>query len=144
MNGVTKAILGIALAALLATGIVVTYQARQLAAAQQQNNALNVTNTHLNATLNALKAAEKDNLERIKKLRLTQQHISATLAQRLNQIQELQHDNADVQHWANTRLPTAIISLRRQVASTADNANPTLPVDSTLPAANSNNTPARN
>ena len=70
------------------------------------------------------------------KLKAARDDIAATLTERENLIESLQHDNATIRSWADAPLPDAIARLRDRPATTGvDNLPQRLPGSSTLPVA---------
>lgn len=51
-----------------------------------------------------------------------QASLTRTASNRLATIEELQHENATLRAWANTRLPSAVIRLRKRPAVTGADA----------------------
>ena len=131
---------------ILATAVIVVFllavcvdalqqQARQLIDERHTNTLLTDNNQTLTTTITALKKTATLNQQRLTQQHAIQQRLQAKLSEREQQIQELQHDNAHIQNWANTPLPDAIISLRQRPANytaTPDNIDPTLPGSTTL------------
>jgi LysB family phage lysis regulatory protein len=72
------------------------------------------------------------------KLQAARDNISATLTERENLIESLQHDNPEIRTWAESPLPDAVARLREHPAATgADAYGQRLPSDHALPVAGS-------
>lgn len=134
MGTIVKALIAIIVAGLL--GVEVWLQHQQIAAEQQKNTALTQDVKDKDATIQQLQEAEANNKKRLAKLQTENQRIGVTLAERETLLERLHHDDPQVQAWADTPLPDAIVRLRQHAAATgASDYHPELSGRDTLHAA---------
>ena len=81
--------------------------AQQMQQLQERNASQATTITHLDGALRAERSAQAS-------LRTTQNLLRQNLADSLNQIQELERENADLRQWAAQPLPAAARRLRER------------------------------
>ena len=126
MGTVANALIALIITGLL--GIAAWMQHRDLSAEQQKNVALIQRIADKNSTIQQLQGAEANNKKRLAQLQTENQRINTTLAERETLIERLQHDDPQIQPWADTPLPDAIVRLRDRPASNgASDTYPKLP-----------------
>ncbi|AIY42987.1 Phage endolysin [Collimonas arenae] len=108
------------IAALLATalGAVIYIQRDALNAARERVKRAEQTVRDQDSTIKTLTDTAAKTRRAAAKLQATNDHIAATLTERENLIESLQHDNATIRSWADTPLPDAIARLRERPAAT--------------------------
>jgi LysB family phage lysis regulatory protein len=117
-------------------GLVIYVQRGSLIAAQERVERAEQATRDRDGTIKTLtEAAARDRLATAK-LQAARENIAATLTERENLIESLQHENATIRSWADTPLPDAIARLRERPATTgADHLPQRLPASDALPAA---------
>ncbi len=70
------------------------------------------------AVITSLKDAATRNSKAAAKMQAAHDRISATLTERENLIESLQHDDPTIRSWADTPLPDAVARLREHPAAT--------------------------
>lgn len=76
--------------------------------------------TATNTAIRQLQESEANNKKRLARLQTETQRIDSTLAERETLIESLQHDDSEIQAWADTPLPDALIRLRHRDAATGE------------------------
>ena len=136
MGIMPKILLVLLLSSLLGAKILLQHQ--DLTAEKAKTATLTKDKAERDATIKQLQEAEASNKKRLSQLQAERNRINATLSERLTYIENLQHDNPQIQDWANTALPAAIVQLRLRPAATgASNFNPELPQPQPLHPASS-------
>jgi LysB family phage lysis regulatory protein len=116
--------------------LVIYVQRGSLNVAQERVERAEQATRDRDGTIKTLTDTAARNKQAAAKLQDDRDRISATLTERENLIESLQHDNATIRSWADTPLPDAIARLRERPATTgADNLPQRLPGSGTLPAA---------
>jgi LysB family phage lysis regulatory protein len=119
-----------------ALGLVIYVQRDRLDAAQERVERAEQATHDRDGTIKTLTDTAARNKWAAAKLQDDRDRIAATLNERENLIESLQHDNATIRSWADTPLPDAIARLRDRPAATgADNRPQRLPASDTLPTA---------
>ncbi|WP_211465694.1 Rz-like lysis system protein LysB [Collimonas silvisoli] len=121
-----------------ALGLVITVQHNGLKTAKERVERAEQTTRDRDSTIKTLTEVATRNKRAAAKLQAARDNIAATLTERENHIESLQHDNAIIRSWADTPLPDAIARLRERPAATgADAYAQRLPSGNALPAAGS-------
>jgi LysB family phage lysis regulatory protein len=121
-----------------AVGLVIYVQYNGLKEAQGRVKDAEQASRDRDNTIKALTAAANRNKKATAKLQGERNSIAATLTERENLIDNLQHENATIRSWADAPLPDAIARLRERPAATgADAYTQRLPGSDALPAAGS-------
>lgn len=119
-----------------ALGLVIYVQYNGLKVAQGRIEDAEQATRDRDATIKTLTAVADRNKKATVKLQGERNSIAATLTERENHIESLQHENATLRSWADTPLPDAIVRLRERAAATgADAYTQRLPGGDTLPTA---------
>jgi LysB family phage lysis regulatory protein len=134
MELIVKSIIAALFVAVL--GLVIYVQRGSLIAAQERVERAEQATRDRDGTIKTLtEAAARDRLATAK-LQAARENIAATLNERENLIESLQHDNATIRSWADTPLPDAIARLRDRPAATgADHLPQRLSASDALPVA---------
>lgn len=117
-------------------GLVITVQHKALKVAKERVEHAEQATRDRDDTLKALMQAATRNKQAAAKLEAARDSIAATLTERENQLESLNHDNPTIRTWAESPLPDAIAGLRQHPAITgADADSQRLPSDHALPVA---------
>ncbi len=117
-------------------GLVIVIQRGSLKAAQERIEHAEQATRDRDDTIKALTDAAARNKAAAAKMQLARDSIAATLTERENHIESLQHENATIRSWADAPLPDAIVRLRERPAATGAGAYAQrLPSSDALPAA---------
>jgi LysB family phage lysis regulatory protein len=134
MELIVKSVIAALLVAVL--GLVITVQRSSLIAAQERVERAEQATRDRDDTIKTLTDTAARNRLATAKLQGDRDRIAATLNERENLIESLQHDNPIIRSWAESPLPDAIARLRDRPAATgADNLRQRLPGSDALPAA---------
>jgi LysB family phage lysis regulatory protein len=118
-----------------ALGLVITVQHNGLKAAKERAERAEQTTHDRDDTIKTLTDVAARNKKALAKLQATRDDIAATLTERENLIESLQHDPT-IRSWADTPLPDAVARLREHPAATgANDYGQRLPSAHALPAA---------
>jgi len=119
-------------------GLVIYVQHNGLKEAKDRTLRAEQATRDRDGTIKTLTAVADRNKRAAAKLQDDRNNIAATLTERENLIENLQHDNATIRSWADAPLPDAIARLRERPAATgADAYTQRLPRSDTLPVAGS-------
>ena len=134
MELIVKSVIAALFVAVL--GLVIYVQRSSLIASQERVERAEQATRDRDGTIKTLTEVAARNKQAAAKLQDDRDRIAATLTERENLIESLQHENATIRSWADTPLPDAIARLRDRPATTgADNLPQRLPASDTLPAA---------
>jgi LysB family phage lysis regulatory protein len=111
-----KVLLSLLVVGLLGTKIL--FQRQELIAEKEKNATLIKDKTERDAMIQQLQEVEAENKKRLEQLHTESRRITQTLAKREAYIEQLQHDDQQIQPWADTPLPDAIVRLRQRNAAT--------------------------
>jgi LysB family phage lysis regulatory protein len=126
MGIMVKVLLSLLVVGLLGAKII--FQRQELIAEKEKNATLIKDKTERDAVIHQLQEAETENKKRLEQLHTESRRITQTLAKREAYIEQLQHDDKQIQPWAESPLPDAIIRLRQRDAATgAGDYHPGLP-----------------
>jgi LysB family phage lysis regulatory protein len=132
MELITKSL--IAILGIGALCLVIYVQRDGLTAAKERAERAEQEIGKRDTVITALKDAATRNSKAAAKLQTAHDHITATLAERENLLESLQHDDPTIRSWANTPLPDAVARLREHpVATGADDYRQRLSDDHPLP-----------
>jgi LysB family phage lysis regulatory protein len=121
-----------------ALGLVIYVQYNDLRAAKERIEGAEQATRDRDGTIKTLKAAADRDKKAAAKLQGERNSIAATLTERENLIENLQHENALILSWADAPLPDAIARLREHPATIGAAAySERLPGSDALPAAGS-------
>ncbi|SFD28659.1 Rz-like lysis system protein LysB [Collimonas sp. OK412] len=101
-----------------ALGLVIYVQYNGLKEAQSRIKDAEQATRDRDGTIKTLKAAADRDKRAAAKLQGERNSIAATLTERENLIENLQHENATIRSWADAPLPDAIARLRERAAVT--------------------------
>lgn len=101
-----------------ALGLVIYVQYNSLKAAKERIEDAEQATRDRDGTIKTLKAATDRDKKAAAKLLGERNSIAATLTERENLIDNLQHENATIRSWADAPLPDAIARLREHPAAT--------------------------
>jgi LysB family phage lysis regulatory protein len=119
-----------------ALGLVIYVQRDRLNAIQERVERAEQATRDRDGTIKTLTDTAARDKRAVAKLQAARENIAATLNERENLIESLQHDTATIRSWADTPLPDAIARLRDRPATTgADHLPQRLPASDALPAA---------
>ena len=116
MATMTKVLLALLVMSLF--GVKILIQRQELKTEKEKNITLINDKVQRDATINQLQAAEANNKKRLAQLHTESRRIAKNLAEREAFIENLQHDDPQLQVWSDTPLPDAIIRLRNRPATT--------------------------
>jgi len=134
MELIVKSVIAALFVAVL--GLVIYVQRGSLIAVQERVERAEQATRDRDGTIKTLTEVAARNKQAAAKLQDDRDRIAATLTERENLIESLQHENATIRSWADTPLPDAIARLRDRAATTgADHLAQRLPASDTLPAA---------
>jgi LysB family phage lysis regulatory protein len=105
-----------------ALGLVIYVQYNGLKEAQGRIKDAEQATRDRDGTIKTLKAAADLDKKAAAKLQGERNSIAATLTERENLIENLQHENATIRGWADAPLPDAIARLRERPAATGADA----------------------
>jgi len=119
-----------------AMGLVIYVQYNDLQAAKDRTLQAEKESRDRAETIKTLMEAATRNRRAATKLQAARDDIAATLTERENFIERLQHDDPAIRTWAESPLPDAVARLREHPAATgADDYHQRLPSAHTLQAA---------
>jgi LysB family phage lysis regulatory protein len=131
MGVVVKILIGLLLIAAAGATILYLHQALQLE--KQKNATLVQEKSDRDETISLLQQTEASNKKWLTQLQTERNRIVAKLTERESFINGLYHDNPDIQDWADTPLPDAIVRLRQRADTTgAGDLHPELPTSEPL------------
>jgi LysB family phage lysis regulatory protein len=121
-----------------ALGLVIYVQYNGLQEAQGRIKDAEQATRDRDGTIKTLKATADQDKKAAAKLQGDRNSIAATLTERENLIENLQHENTTIRGWADAPLPDAIARLRERPAATGAAAySERLPGGDALPVAGS-------
>ncbi|HWX02506.1 Rz-like lysis system protein LysB [Collimonas sp.] len=116
--------------------LVIYVQRDGLTAARERAETAEQITRDRDGTIKTLTDAAARDKKAAAKLQAARDNIAATLTERENLIERLQHDDPQVRNWADTPLPDAVARLREHPAATgADAYSQRLPSDHALSVA---------
>ncbi|WP_442783297.1 Rz-like lysis system protein LysB [Collimonas fungivorans] len=116
--------------------LVIYVQRDGLTAAKERAEAAEQVTRDRDDTIKTLTDAAARDKKAAAKLEVARNNIAATLTERENLIESLQHDNPEIRTWAESPLPDAIVRLREHPAATgAGDYRQRLPSSNPLPVA---------
>ena len=131
MGVVVKILISLLLTA--AASAMIFYQHQDLQLEKQKNATLMQEKSDRDETISLLQQTEASNKKRLTQLQAERNRIVAKLTERESFINGLYHDNPDIQDWANTPLPDAIVRLRQRADTTGTgDLRPELPTSEPL------------
>lgn len=116
MGIMVKVLLSLLVVGLLGTKIL--FQRQELMVEKEKNATLIKDNTERDALIQHIQKTEAENQQRLAQLHTESRRITHTLAKREATIEQLLHDDQQIQAWAKSPLPDAIIRLRNRNAAT--------------------------
>jgi LysB family phage lysis regulatory protein len=118
-----------------ALGLVIYVQRGSLVAASERVERAEQATRDRDGTIKTLTDTAAKDKKAAAKLQAARANIAATLTERENLIESLQHDNATIRSWADAPLPDAIARLRDRPTTTgADDYRQRVPSGDALPA----------
>ena len=118
MELILKSVIAALLVAVL--GLVIYVQRGSLIAAQERVERAEQATRDRDDTIKTLTDTAARDKRAVAKLQAARENIAATLNERENLIESLQHDNPIIRSWAESPLPDAIARLRDRPAATGD------------------------